>query len=307
MIELWKGSANTWDCDEMGHMNVRVYVEKAIEGLGAFASAIELPHAFSPRSPSTLFPARQHIRFIREVLPGRPLSMTGCVLDWGEDWVDVYQDLRHGDGTPAASMRTRLIHAVTGTGKPFAWARRSKAALETLKDTPPKETAPRSLDPNGETLPAEEVTLAIAEELGTPCIGQGMVPDAHTDAYATMWAPWFMGRLSDSVPNLLFDWRRQVAEAAGDRRMGAAVLEYRLIYRRWPRAGDLFRIHSSLAGAREKTHSLVHWMLDPVTGGPWASAEAVAVTFDLDKRKVLPTPPSLIKALETLAPPGLAV
>ena len=35
MIPLWSGIANTWDCDEMGHMNVRVYVEKAMEGLGS--------------------------------------------------------------------------------------------------------------------------------------------------------------------------------------------------------------------------------------------------------------------------------
>lgn len=36
MIPLWSGIPNTWDCDEMGHMNVRVYVEKAMEGLGNF-------------------------------------------------------------------------------------------------------------------------------------------------------------------------------------------------------------------------------------------------------------------------------
>jgi acyl-CoA thioester hydrolase len=32
VIPLWQGSCNQWDCDEMGHMNVRVYVEKQLEG-----------------------------------------------------------------------------------------------------------------------------------------------------------------------------------------------------------------------------------------------------------------------------------
>lgn len=307
MIPLWKGSANTWDCDEMGHMNVRVYVEKAMEGLGVFARAIDLPGAFAPNSVATLVPERQHIRFIREVLPGRPLDMSGCVIDWGSDWVDVYQDLRHGDGTPAAAFRTRLVHAVAKTGKRFAWARRTRDAFAGLKSDLPGDTAPRSLELHADCLPADRVTCKAADDVGAPVIGRGMVPARHVDSFGTMWTPWFMGRVSDSVPNLLYDWRERVASAAGDRRMGAAVLEYRLIYRRWPEAGDLFEIRSSLAEAGEKTHKLVHWMLDPVSGHPWMTSEAVAVTFDLDARKVLPTPPDLIEELEAIAPRGLKV
>ncbi|MEL8056849.1 MAG: thioesterase family protein, partial [Pseudomonadota bacterium] len=84
MIPLWKGIPNTWDCDEMGHMNVRVYVEKAMEGLGNFAGAIGMPHAFHAGAPSTLQPAEHHIRYIREAHAGAPLIMTGCVVDWDE-------------------------------------------------------------------------------------------------------------------------------------------------------------------------------------------------------------------------------
>ena len=46
MKTLWRGSCNQWDCDEMGHMNVRVYVEKQLEGLAVFAHALGMPHAF---------------------------------------------------------------------------------------------------------------------------------------------------------------------------------------------------------------------------------------------------------------------
>lgn len=307
MIPLWQGSANTWDCDEMGHMNVRVYVEKAMEGLGAFARAIELPGAFAVTSPSTLIPQEHHIRFIREVMPGRPLSMTGCVIGWGESHVDLYQDMRHGDGTPAASFRTRLIHATAKDGRAFPWAARSRDAIERLVSEPPEDARPRSLVPFADGLPAEDAVAACADAAGVPVVGRGMVPASHCDGFGTMWAPWFMGRVSDSIPNLLYDWRRSVAEAAGGVAMGAAVLEYRLIYRRWPRAGDLWELRSGLNAVAEKTHSLVHWMLDPVSGSAWMTSEAVAVTFDLDKRKVLPTPPDLIAQLEQIAPKGLSI
>jgi acyl-CoA thioester hydrolase len=32
---------------------------------------------------------------------------------------------------------------------------------------------------------------------------------------------------------------------------------------------------------------VVHWMLDPTTGKAWGTSEAVAITFDLDARKVV--------------------
>ncbi|MEL6377746.1 MAG: thioesterase family protein, partial [Pseudomonadota bacterium] len=105
MIPLWRGIPNTWDCDEMGHMNVRVYVEKAMEGLGTFAGAIHMPRAFHANALSTLVPSEHHIRYIREAHAGAPLTMTGCVLEWDETSALIYQDMRHGDGRPAAAFR----------------------------------------------------------------------------------------------------------------------------------------------------------------------------------------------------------
>ena len=69
--------------------------------------------------------------------------------------------------------------------------------------------------------------------------------------------------------------------------MGGAVLEYRIVYRAHPRAGDRFEIRSGLAGVDSRTQRIVHWMLDPATGLAWGSAEAVAVALDLDARKII--------------------
>jgi len=307
MIPVWKGSCNQWDCDEMGHMNVRVYVQKAMEGLAVFAAEIGMPHAFRAEMPSTLIPADQHIRFIREVHPGRPLTMRACVLEVGETDAVIYQDMQHSDGSYAAAFRTRIVHAHALTEQPFPWSKRSRAALEALKGKPPKDTAPRSIDPVADILPPKQATLATAETVGAPLIGLGSVSPQHCDVYGRMNAEWFMGRISDSVPNLLYDWRRGLADKAGGKRVGAAVLEYRLIYRRWPRAGDTFQVRSALGKVAEKTHSLVHWLLDPETGAAWVTTEAVAVTFDLDTRKIIPTTDDYKRELEALVPSGLSL
>ncbi|WP_300396012.1 thioesterase family protein [Henriciella sp.] len=307
MIDLWKGSANTWDCDEMGHMNVRVYLEKAFEGLGTVAGLCHLSHVYKPNAPSTLIPREQHIRFIREVHPGRPLSMTGCVLEVGETTVTVYQQLVHGDGTVAAAFRTELEHVSTHSLKAFPWSDRTRTSLEALAGTPPTETAPRGLDMEKSPLPDDEVSRAIAEEQGVQVIGLGMIPLQHCDVFGRMEPARFIGRVSDSVPNLLYDWRTRVAESVPGRKMGAAVLENRIVYRRWPKAGDRFEVRTALAGVQEKTHSLVHWVLDPQTGLPWMTAEVVAITFDMNTRKAIATPKDMMDDLARIAPGDISL
>lgn len=307
MITLWQGSANQWDCDEMGHMNVRVYVEKIMEGLGTFANAIGMPHAFSARSPSTLIPVDQHIRFIAEVHPGRPLIMHGCVLEIGQSDVLLYQELRHSDGRPAAAFRTRLIHAASKTGVPFAWNKQTRARLKALIGPSPEDTRPRSIQPDADILAPEHAIIDTARAIGAPRIGLGTVPVKHCDAHGRMETQWFMGRISDSVPNLLYDWRRDISKTAGNTRTGAAVLEYRLVYRAYPKAGDTLEVYSGFHHAEEKIHSLVHWIMDPATGKAWLTSEAVAVTFDLDTRKIINTQPEHIAHLQKIAPKGLTV
>jgi len=301
MITLWQGSANQWDCDDMGHMNVRIYVEKATEGLGMFAKAIHMPQAFARSGLSTLIPVDQHIRYIREAHAGHPLVMQACVLEIGECDVLLYQEICHSDGKPAAAFRTRLMHVQSKNASPFPWSTRTRAALEALIDTPPAASAPRSIQADTPTLPPRDITREIALASNAPRIGMGTVPANHCDLNGRMRTEWFMGRLSDSVPNLLYEWR------AGEVRTGGAVLEYRLVYHTYPKAGDTFEIYSSFASAAEKVHSIVHWMIDPQTGKPWMSCEAVAVTFDLDTRKMIKPQAEHIAILQKLAPHGLKI
>jgi acyl-CoA thioester hydrolase len=288
-------------------MNVRVYVEKQMEGLAVFAHALGMPHAFRHNSPSTIVPVDQHIRFIREVLPGRPLTMHGCLVEVGEADAVVYQELRHADGQLAAAFRTRIMHIDTAGREPFAWGRSVRAAMADDMGMPPEEAAPRSIDPDAPGLPYDEINIARPQGLGVSCIGKGAVPPQHLDVHGRMASPWVIGRVSDSVPNLLYNWRRNVAAAAGDLRMGAAVLEYRMRYHDMPEAGDLFEIYTGLGGVEGKTHSLIHWMMNPVTGRPWATGQATAITLDLDARKAIPAPAAALEELERLAPKGLSI
>jgi acyl-CoA thioester hydrolase len=233
--------------------------------------------------------------------------MLGCVLEIGESDAVIYQELRHADGALSAAFRTRIVHLDTAEGTVFPWTRRVLEKLEALKGETPDEAKPRSFDPDAPGLAVDAITLDVVKKVDAPLIGQGAVPPVHCDAHGWMVPSWFIGRISDSVPNLLYNWRRRVAEKSGGQRTGAAVLEYRLRYHRLPRAGDQYVIHSSMGKVAGKTHGLVHWVMDPLTGGPWATCEVVAITLDLDARKAIEAPPEMLAELKAIAPAGLLI
>lgn len=303
-LETYRGCCNAWECDENGHMNVRFYVQRAMEGLVSVAGALGLSDAFKSRANATLIPIEQHIRFLREAPPGAPLSQHGGVLSHAESSALVYQELRHGDGGLAAATTTLLAHADPKSGRAFSWPARVADRWAALQAVRPNHGAPRGLNPD--RAPGE-ATMALADALGAPAIGRGAFAATDIDVFGRMRAEIAIGRISDSAPNLLAEWRALAARDVGAKDVGGAVVEYRIFYRRWPRSGDQFVVRSAVTAVLEKAIQVTHWILDPITGEAWASAEVVALTFDLSTRRVI-TPSEQARALlERQSIPGMTL
>ncbi|MET3666753.1 thioesterase family protein [Caulobacter sp. 1776] len=306
-VEIWRGGVNTWDCDEMGHMNVRHYVVRAQEGLVGLAAELGLPHAFSPYANATLLVKEHHIRFLREAQAGAPLSMLGGVIAMGECDATLLQLLVHpATGELAATFQTTVVHATPREGEPFPWPRIARERAEALKVAVPEKAQARSLDLS----PFEPTaSLARADDLNLTRIGLGGLLPSDCDVFGRMRAEQFIGRVSDGIGAFIHPFRDVVVEHAEPRpaRTGGAVLEYRIAYLAWPGAGDRLEIRSGLIGTDARTMRVAHWMLDPATGRPWATSEAIAITFDLDARKVVPISDTARKALAANEVKGLAL
>lgn len=306
-VEIWRGGVNTWDCDEMGHMNVRHYVVRAMEGLIGLAAELGLPHAFSPYANATLLVKEHHIRFLREAHAGAPLVMLGGVIEMGETDARLLQLLVHpASGELAATFQTTVVHATPREGQPFPWPTIARQRAEALKVEIPEKAQARSLDLSPFTPTAG---LARAEALNLTRIGLGGLLPSDCDVYGRMRAEQFIGRVSDGIGAFIHPFRDVVVEHADPRptRTGGAVLEYRIAYLAWPRAGDRVDLRSGLVSTDARTMRAVHWMLDPATGQPWGTSEAVAITFDLDARKVVPISDAARKALSAREVAGLAL
>ena len=296
-LEVWRGGVNTWECDEMGHLNVRFYVARAMEGLVGLASAMGMSGAFHPNAEATLLLRDQHIRFMREARPRAALHMIGGLLDISETEARFVQVLIHSStGEVAASFQTVVSHVTARDARPFAWSRHTRALAADLFMQVPPRAGPRSLD----LAPSHgRASLAEARRLDLICLASGAVGAGDCDSFGRMRPEFLIGRISDGIPALNAALGpRDGAEQAAAPRTGGAVLEYRIAYLAWPGAGDRFEIHSGLAGVDERTTRYIHWMVDPESGQAWGSALAVAVGLDLDARKIVPLDPAARRRLE---------
>ena len=301
-VEVWRGSVAAWECDGMGHLNVGFYVAKSMQALGGMAAELGMPGAFAPATEATLMVREQHIRFLREARPGAPLSISGGVIGIDDTEIRLLFLMRHHSGELAASFQTLAAHVTAREGRPFPWPERVRVLAEQFMTEVPAAAAPRSIGLEPVTTRA---SLRQADAMGLKRTGLGIVSAHECDPFGRMRTEGFMHRLSDAVPHLFADGRPGKDEA--DRRVGGAAMEYRLIHHAWPRAGDRMEMRSGSAGGDARFRRLVHWLLDPATGRPWGSAEAMAVSFDLDTRKIIALSDAELARVNAQAIEGLSL
>ncbi|WP_308237938.1 thioesterase family protein [Phenylobacterium sp. J426] len=165
----------------------------------------------------------------------------------------------------------------------------------------PEPAAPRSirLDPV-----ESQASLGRADELGLKRTALGAIRDVDCDAFGRMRTELMMARISDGIPHF-FEGKRP--GAGDDRKVGGAALEYRLLHLDWPRAGDRVELRSGSAGGDARFRRLVHWLVDPTSGRAWGSAEAIAVSFDLETRKMISLSDDELARVEADAVSGLSL
>jgi acyl-CoA thioester hydrolase len=290
-----------WECDAMGHLNVGFYVAKSMEGLAGLAAELGMADAFAPDARATLMVREQHIRFLREARPGAALTMTGGVIEIGECESRLLFLLRHRSGELAASFQTVVAHVTARDARTFPWPARVTARAAALKVAVPQEASPRSigLDPVN-----SRASLARAETLRLARTALGAVRAGDCDAFGRLRTELVMARISDGIPHFL-DRKRPDGDESGG--IGGAALEYRLIHLDWPRAGDRVELRSGASGGDARFRRITHWLLDPDSGRAWAAAESVAVSFDLQTRKIVTLSDEALVEADAQVVPGLTL
>lgn len=301
LIEVARSSVQTWECDQMGHMNVQFYLERADQALAVFGNAMGLgPRVLAERG-QRLAVAEHHVRFLREQRPGAPFYILAGIVQHSATGFTLYEEMRNTlSHDPAATFVADVELQDRKTGAPVALPDAPVLAADRQIDLP-AHGAPRGLDME---VPRAPLSLEEAEGLGMVTIFRGQVTPAQVDVEGRFARRQAMGVISDGIPNLL-------AQIRGDDRSknpseGGAALEYRFVYREPLHVGDLIVVMSALKEVKEKTYTWCHWMFDGESGKAVASAEAVAIALDLETRKVIPIPDGMRGMLEKKVIAGLS-
>jgi acyl-CoA thioester hydrolase len=265
----------------MGHLNVRFWVAKALEGLAGLALRLGMPRAFAAEAGATLLVRDQHMRFLREARAGATLTMTGGVVEMGESEARLLLVMRHDSGEPAATFQLQVAHVTPSDLRPFPWPQRILQAAEGLRVEVPAYAQARSIPLDRV---ASQASLERGQSLGLQRIGLGLIQPPDCDAFGRMRGEIAIGKVSDGVSRVM---TREAGDEAETRRLGGAVLEYRVLHLAWPRAGDSIEVLTGRGGCDARVRRIHHWLVDPATGRAWASAMAVGVVFDLDARKIV--------------------
>lgn len=286
---LWRGAANAWECDELGHLNVRFYAAKALEAFAVLVEELGVPNGERVDPISAARPTRVHIRFLREVRPGRRLTIAGGVAHWDEAGLEAALELRDAvDATPCAGVCIAAEHADPITGRAFPWPTRFAERASAFAVTPPPHIAPKGLAPGPDGPP---VTVAAANAAGLAVIGQGVFHGEEVAVDGRLRPHAFIGRASDAS-GFLF---QPALAAAPD--LDIVVLEMRLDILRRPASGDRFLIRGGVIEVAEKTVQSRQWFFEPASGAPWAALSVMGVFFDVKARAAARPPKSVVAAV----------
>ena len=292
-LDSWAGEATNWQCDELGHLNMRYYPAKAEEATQFLFIHLGLVNAFRAGAPSTVRTRELTVCYLKESRPGARLFIRSGITRLGETDADLVHVLEHADGTRSATIQERVEHIYRRTGEAFRWPNRLRDAA------PAAQVAPNDVGPRGlPDLAVEAPNLARSTATGTSRIGAGVFQSSEANTFGEIRPFNLFGRVSESVGNFREGWPEAYGEGGlysvgrdpgqePESRYSGVLLEMRAHLHRPALPGQAYIIRSGLLSAGGSIRNLVHHIHDPASGDNLASLVATSAMFDLRARKLV--------------------
>ena len=303
MIQTYAGEAVQWQCDELGHLNMRHYMTKVHEARQFFFITLGLTNSFKSSADSTVRPREFMVRYLKESRPGARLAIKTGLLSISENSAELVHIMTHFDGSISAAITETVDHVYLRTGKSFAWPKRVTVAARAYMTERPVSALPRGLPALG-LAPLAPSRSALIDG-GAEKIGVGVFQPREVDIFSAVTPQALLGRVTESVGNFYALWPEIHDGLYSGGTTSGALLELQCHIHHWPTAGEAVELYSAVQGANPYTRQASHHLVDPVTGESWASMTASGCLFDLQARKLLKTPYEQVEKLNALAVPSL--
>lgn len=313
LVRLYAGKVEADEIDDLGHMNVRYYGERALGATAALLDRHGLGRDASEAASLDVFDI--FTRHYREQMVDAPLEVHGGVLAVDERHVRLYHELTNtetGDVAATFVHRVRLRRPAgegplspTDRPEPVRWttwpAPIRKSLAEALVDWP-AHGRPRSVDLD-HAPPALSLTEARARGLELrrerlirqdECDASGFVPPMRRQELVWGGQPMDSKRAGPPIYDL-----------PDGSRMSLAALETRAVATESPRAGMRIQSFSAIVGIASKTLERRTWLFDVERERLLHSNTLVDIALHLGERRALVIPDELRASFEAELQPDL--
>lgn len=283
-LDTFRGTVNTWECDEVGHMNVQFYVARASDAAFYLRHALGLAPSQVRDKGKAMVALEEHFRFHRELRAGDLMHMRSRPVELRERTLVSYHELfNSASGEVSATTVAVSGHFDLEKRRLVPWEEEAREKAKRFAGPLPPHAEPRSVA-RETRLP--DLSLAEAESRDFMEIYRGAVMPWECDDFGHMNSRFYMARFSDGAGHL---WQALGMDKRHmqEKRRGTVVLEMRLNYVREVASGAMLVVKSTLTRAEGKTLTFAHFMFDAETGLLAATGEAVAIMLDLDARRTV--------------------
>ena len=300
----WAGECSAWECDELGHLNMRHYVTKFSEARQFFLIHLGLVNAFRPKAHSTIRTDNLHIKYLGEARPGDPLKIHSGILSIDPQSLHLCHLMYHHDGRLAASLTETVSHIYLRNRQSFNWPKRvlnaARALYQDCQNTPPLAAPlpalPRNLDLSQDQQPisAQDFTARAIDPIGAGVFkaeemsAAGFAPPQAIFGRATSSMGWF----EQGWPELFdADYRQDHGSAA--------VLEIAARFYEHPRQGQPYEFRVAMTKADSYTRNFVQAFHNPITGQCYSLLRINGCLFNLKTRRLTQTSPEQLSHMQS--------
>ncbi|MGH0029803.1 MAG: thioesterase family protein [Myxococcota bacterium] len=302
MRPLYEGVVAEEEIDHLGHMNVRFYLDKALQatrtlahGLGLDAAAQEMggvvgvPHLFT--------------RHFREQLAGARLVVQGGVLGARGDGLRFYHELQNVEnGELAASFVHDVQLEDAEARKPMPLPESVAARVAEEVADLPERGRPRTLDLDARP---REIPLSLALSRGLAMREPRVVGADECDEDGVHLVSRHQDLVWGGIPFPPREGDGPLMRLADGTPFGWATLESRATLHHLPRVGTRIQSFGAEVEIARKTSVRHHWVFDVDTERLVCTSQIVNLAFDIGARRAIEWPPEIRADLERRFHPDL--
>jgi acyl-CoA thioester hydrolase len=111
-IETYRGTANAWECDHLGHWNARFYLDRFAQAAFHLHSALGMPPEWMRQNARGTAALMQHVRYRRELMSGDTMTVLSKPITVTDKTIRYYNKL-YNTATGALSATLDALDIAT--------------------------------------------------------------------------------------------------------------------------------------------------------------------------------------------------